>query len=185
MAWFESYLLERRLSIGRPFVKGKVLLDYGCARAQLLKVYAEPLGMAYIGLDVDEGLLKANRLEFIGKHFINLAGLEALEDGSVDCVVMYSVFEHILYPIPVLKLLKRKLAVGGRILIITVTPKAEFFLEYMARVGATKKEWLAEHVTYWTRLGLESVVHDAGMYVSYFKYFEFGLNQFLIVERRE
>jgi ubiquinone/menaquinone biosynthesis C-methylase UbiE len=181
MNFLEPYLLEARKIQGFTWLKGTNFLDYGCDEGTIKEIL--PNGCHYVGLDINTRLLSRLRRSHPENEYITPKELKGFPNGYFDTILMYSVFEHLIFPKDVLKELKRVLHKHGRIIIITVTPKAELALEALAFLKMTNHAWLKEHVAYYTNEGIKQLVEDAKMKIVYFKYFEFGLNQFVVVEK--
>ncbi len=109
-----SYLVRHELAKGLQRwsheMRG-VMLDFGCGTTPYRALFQVE---QYLGLEiVAEGHPLRNKnatLSYSGRGI-------PLEDGTVDCVLMTEVLEHVFNPEQVLKELHRVLKVGGTVLI--------------------------------------------------------------------
>jgi SAM-dependent methyltransferase len=114
--------LRRMLSWAyTPENEGETLVDYGCGAATFLDD-ARRRGFATIGVDFTDEVLQAVRAS---GHAAHLAGHDFerhVPDGSVSCVRMNHVIEHLYRPRDALAAIRAKLTPGGRIHIATPNP---------------------------------------------------------------
>ncbi len=108
----------------RPMLQGKTVLDLGSFTGGRGVAWAERYGLAHlIGMDVDEIYLESAR-RFAAYRGVSAeyrrAGGEAipLEDGSVDAVLTFDVFEHVREPGRVLSECRRVLKDNGMAFIV-------------------------------------------------------------------
>jgi len=108
-----------------------------------------------------------------------------LPDSSVDIIISLAVLEHIDSPKHILLDIHRVLKSGGKAIITTPTPLAQKILEFMSyRLGVLSRREIEEHQNYFTKEDLISMLQSVkGILVSH-TYFEFGLNNLLIIEKK-
>jgi len=114
--------LARRLDgVYTPEAPGETLLDYGCGAPTFLDG-ARERGWATVGADFATDVVEAVRA---AGHRAFPVGEELdrnLPDGSVSCVRMNHVIEHLYHPREALSAIRSKLRPGGRIHISTPNP---------------------------------------------------------------
>ena len=103
-------------------IRGKIVVDFGCATGAVSHEYYRLGAKKVIGLDIDKAAItrarninKNSEIDFI----LNNTASIPLEDNSVDVVMSDSVFEHITHPKEVIDELYRILKPGGKIFIGT------------------------------------------------------------------
>ena len=115
--------LPRRLEqFYAPEHAGEVLLDYGCGTPAFLDD-ARARGFETIGADFTEGVVDAVRASGHRAFLVGDELEQSVPDGSVDCVRMNHVIEHLYRPGEALSAIASKLRSGGRIHISTPNPK--------------------------------------------------------------
>ena len=122
----EATIRERRrggYETDRPDVQALVprsagrILDLGCASGALGAALKRRQGAEVVGIELDPGYARdaEDRLDRVVCADL-VAGLE--EDlGTFDCVVAADVLEHLRDPEPVLRMLRRYVRPGGRLVV--------------------------------------------------------------------
>ncbi|MFH1106627.1 MAG: class I SAM-dependent methyltransferase [Candidatus Micrarchaeota archaeon] len=183
MKLIDDYLANMRTNaIGRRLSGCKRVLDYGCGDG----IFATRVdkGAEYVGLDIDPTVIANLSKKYPGNRYITPDGLSKFRDGYFDAVVMFAVFEHLSRPEETLKEIGRVLAPGGRLFLTTPTPKSELLLEAMAFLHVIKANWLDEHLAYYTKRGLSTMLEAGGLRVAEFRYFQLRQNQFIVAEKK-
>lgn len=140
-----------------------LFLDLGTGTGRILELFAGRYARA-VGLDVNQSMLAYAR------NKLSAAGLEtaqvrhgdlytlALQDNSVDAIVMHQVLHYLTEPAHAVREAARVLAPGGRLLIVDFAPHdVEALREAQAhtRLGISN-----EHVAEWfADAGLNMVLH--------------------------
>ncbi len=104
-----------------PEAEGETLLDYGCGAATFLD-HARERGFATVGVDFGQDVVRAVRAS---GHLGFLVGEEFdrnVPNGSLGCVRMNHVIEHLYHPREGLSAIRTKMRPGGRIHISTPNP---------------------------------------------------------------
>jgi SAM-dependent methyltransferase len=125
------------------------VLDFGCGGGFLLN--GIKCGKK-LGTDVNPWaveLAKKNGIEI----FINA---EDVPDKSVDVVISNHALEHTLHPLNELKVLYKKLKVGGKI--IFVVPCESIFISY-------KRDDISNHLYSWSPMSIGNLFTEAGFLV--------------------
>ena len=108
-------------------VKGKTVrrvADLGCGDAERLAQVGEAMGggVDLVGVDFQPDAARAAELGSRGVRLVEAnieGGLDEVEDGTFDLIIMCQILEHLYDPAGALKSISRKLAPGGLLLIET------------------------------------------------------------------
>ena len=147
---------SRRREVFGRYIKGKRWLDFGSGLGGMLDEMAGTADWAG-GLEPNE-----ERAEFCRAKGHNIIGqLEDIEDGSMDCITLFHVFEHLTDPIGTAETLRRKLAPGGTL--VAEVPHARDILihTYDCEAFKTFTFW-SEHLVLHTRQSLAALLKCAG-----------------------
>jgi SAM-dependent methyltransferase len=100
---------------------GRRLLDFGCGNGLFLDL-AHERGFLCHGVDLAADAIAAARQKPSGRHAYHGAPGEIPEiaAGGFDVITMWSVLAHLAEPVEDLKMLRRLLAPGGVLLLLTV-----------------------------------------------------------------
>lgn len=108
-----------------------------------------------------------------------------LPDSSVDYVIFLAVLEHIDNPKHILHDIPRVLKSGGKAIITTPTPCAKNILEFMSyKLGIFSRREIEEHQNYFVKEDLLLMVKSIKNITVSHTYFEFGLNNMFIIEKK-
>lgn len=141
-----------------PERPGDVLVDYGCGAPTFLDG-ARERGWRTVGVDFDERVLATvrehgHRAALVGGQFDR-----DVADGSVGCIRMNHVVEHLYEPRDVLAQLLRKLRPGGRLHVATPNPAA-------ASARLFGRRWYGletpRHAVLWRPAVLRDLLLDVG-----------------------
>jgi SAM-dependent methyltransferase len=150
------------------------VLDVGCASGQkALRIAAKMRGehgvaVEPIGIEVSDVLAhhaQRNLAEYGGYaiHAPAIEGLQRIEDGSIDLIILSSYLEHEVLPLEALRGCAAKLAPGGQIII-----KVPNFGSLNRRVRGSR--WCGfrypDHVNYFSPATLKLLVQRAGLAVA-------------------
>ncbi len=170
---FSPLLRARRIRAAVPFLRGEVL-DFGCG-AGALAAWVRPED--YWGVDRDCGVLQVARSQFPRHRFST-----TLPEGHVfETVAALAVVEHLPNPVSWLRLMRRLLAPGGRVVITTPHPAFRLFHEAGAWAGLFSREATAEHKAFFGRADLAELASRSGFRVARYARFLFGANQFAVL----
>ena len=158
----------------RGTAEGRIrLVDVGCAQGGLaLRIIDRlPRGVAGrlepIGIEISTYLAKLAHLALRGRggrciHGTGIEGLDDVERGSADVVVLSCILEHEISPLPLLRRCRERLALDGRI--VVKVPN-------YACVGRRLRggRWCGyrwpDHVNYFTPQTLAAMARAAGLEV--------------------
>ena len=150
------------------------VLEVGCASGQKVRSIAHRMRQEHgvrvvpIGIEISDALARcaqANLAEYGGYaiHAPALEGLQQIEDGSIDLIILSSYLEHEIFPLEALRSCGRKLVAGGHIII-----KVPNFASLNRKVR--QRRWCGfrypDHVNYFSPATLKLLVHRAGLAVA-------------------
>lgn len=170
------WLRSRRVEAVRPFLKGKVL-DVGCGAGYLAQFL---LPENYIGIDVDEEVLKKARQDYPLARFQK----ERPNDELFDTIVLLAVIEHIKDPAAFLKDLTAVLKPEGKVLVTTPHPSMKQLYRWGAKISLFSKDALDEHEEFFDHSKVEDIFSRAGLETVYFRRFLLGANQLFVAGRK-
>src|SRR5215203_2819792 len=173
------FLRRQRFKAAAPHLGGKVL-DVGCGTGGLASL-VEPED--YVGVERDEGSLSVARIAFPHHRFVRDP---AEIGGPFDTIVGLAIIEHVPDPAEFLRSLARHLrdAAGSRIICTTPHPSVDWLHYVGARLGIFSRHANDEHEDLLDRGILDAVSRKAGLKMTHYQRFLFGVNQLAIFERR-
>ncbi len=199
MPLFEEELLEPVPRLFRfikgfkeiPKAKPYVIADLGCGpkiRAYHAMKKSGITIIRYFGIDplISSETLRFHKkdpaLKLIPKPFDKHIPLPS---KSVDIVICLAVLEHIDNPKLILCDIPRILRKGGKAILTTPTPHAKKILEFMSfKLGILSRREIEEHQNYFVKEDLLKMIAGMkGIAVSH-TYFELGLNNLLIIDKK-
>jgi len=173
-----------RLSRALPFLKGKYILDVGCSNGEILKYL--PVNIDYIGIEGNYNYCQRAKKNNPKFQFINLYlnenNVDKLPVSERSTIFMLAILEHLDDPISVLKGLKQYLQTHGRIIITTPSKYSRFILESGSNIKLFMRE-MDEHKHYFSKEDLFNISEQVQLKIKYYRKFEFGLNNLLVLER--
>lgn len=103
-----------------------------------------------------------------------------------DYVIAAAFLEHIDNPKEILHEMIRITKPGGKIIITTPSPRAKTILEFLSdRLNLISRREIQEHKNYFDRGSLLKLLPKNKKSLKiYHKYFEFGLNNLLVIEKK-
>lgn len=137
---------------------GKKMLDIGTGKAYLMDE-AKDMGFDCYGLEICAYAANIARGKHPGRVFSGYLHEANYEDGSFDVIFMTDVLEHLSDPRSVLGEIQRILKPGGYLFIIT--PNSDSVTRKI--LGKNWFQYKYEHVTYFNRRSLESLLMPAGL----------------------
>jgi len=158
--------LEKHIPGGGKF------LDVGCAEGLFLSHLKSAKWECY-GMDVSETALEEAKRQTRGIHYFN-AGIETIptDDCFFDVIHMRGVFEHLLHPDGVIKALKKKLKIGG-LLVLSNTPNIKSICAILYR-GRFKLVLPNEHVNYFSLKTIKVLSKNNNFSIKHVSYPYFG-----------
>jgi 2-polyprenyl-3-methyl-5-hydroxy-6-metoxy-1,4-benzoquinol methylase len=158
--FLEKLLQKMRFNRIIPFIIGDSLLDFGGNRGEL------------------KGYIKQH-------YTLCQRDYSVIKNKSFDTIVMLAVIEHLEYrnTFKIISMLKSHLNANGRIILTTPSPCAKLILDTLAYVGLLDKENMKEHKHYWSKKDLNLLARKTKLKITVFKYFQFGLNQMVVLDK--
>jgi len=169
--------------------KNFVIVDLGCGpRIRFYKFISQRNFeiKKYIGIDplLDESL-KIGINKNVRLIKAPLSTRIPLKNGAADYVVGFAFIEHLNNPEKIVKESLRILKKGGKVIFTSPSNKAKIVLEFLAfKAGLISKREILEHKNYFTKETLVSSFkkHEKGFSIKH-QYFEFGLNNFIVIKK--
>ncbi len=105
-------------------------------------------------------------------------------DGHFDMVTMLAVLEHLSKPDDIIGEVARVLRSNGRLFVTVPSPRARAVLEFLSYgLHLVSEEEIRDHKRYYDRDSLHSLVSPNGLIVERHRYFQFGMNNFLVARK--
>lgn len=181
--FIDKILAKARIGkIKKHIKKGSVVLDVGCGYDHRFLNDIKKHTKYGIGIDFQVKSRKTKKIETHNRDF-EKKKLPVKKD-SVDFATMIATIEHIYDPKLVLSEIYRVLKPGGKFFLTTPTPDSKPILETLCFTGILKNKDSLDHKLYYNKRKLIKVLKDAGFKVIKHKYFQFGLNQYIIVKKK-
>jgi 2-polyprenyl-3-methyl-5-hydroxy-6-metoxy-1,4-benzoquinol methylase len=167
--------LEYHINFGKRFEAwvpdealkdGKTVLDVGCGEGFCMEHFRK-IGYEVTGLDFSrEGMEMHNKHLTEHTRFGDVYELlnETIESGKTfSVIILKHVLEHVLDPEGLLQRLKKLVSPNGVIIILVPNDFSSLQLKLVEEEKVTPF-WIAppEHLSYWTREGLERFVDENG-----------------------
>lgn len=147
---------NRRFKDNLRVVADKKIIDFGCGNGDFLRLVA-PYCDTVQGVELQQSIV--NTLNSEGISCVN--DLAEIEDSSVDICVSFHVIEHLPNPLETLAEIKRKIRIGGSLLI--EVPHANDFLLSTIPTDCFKQFTLwSQHLILHTRDSLRRMLHFSG-----------------------
>lgn len=147
---------SRREQMFKDLVRNKALVDVGCGAGGSLKklsVYAKS------AVGVEPQRLARGLAENLGLNV--KSDINDVPEGSCDVATLFHVYEHITDPIEFLKLVRKRLRPGGKVL-IEVPHSGDFLISFLANEAFMKHTFWSEHIILHSRVTLERFAKEAG-----------------------
>jgi SAM-dependent methyltransferase len=147
---------ERRTRTCRDFVINSRWVDVGSGAGAILK------GLAPFALEtaaVEPQMLARAELERSG--WTVYPDVSRLPEAHFDCATLFQVFEHFVQPLSALRILRTKLADGGRIL-LEVPHARDFLITFFQLEAFRRFVFTSEHLILHTRDSLRILLEEAG-----------------------
>jgi len=157
------------------------LLDIGCGwEARLLRA-VEPYVKRGTGIDFKAPRLATPKLTTIAT---TLTDKLPFPDAEFDVVTLLAVLEHLSRPDAMVREISRVLKPGGQVVLTVPSLAAKPVLEFLAyRVGIVSEAEIRDHKRYYNRQSLETLFAGSGLTVDRHRYFQLGMNNFLVATR--
>ncbi|MFW7378398.1 MAG: methyltransferase domain-containing protein [Oligoflexus sp.] len=175
----ETLLTYLRVKKIVPFVKNRVVLDFGCGEHLKASRAIQKIADKTLGYDLLFKDLPTQRVEQIDVY-------GSLDDIKlrVDTIVSLACFEHI-EPIElplILEKLHRITSDNGQIVGTVPTPSSKPVLEFLSyKLGLIDSSQIRDHKVYYDKKHLQSVCEKGGWQMKHYSKFQFGFNSFFIL----
>lgn len=170
--------------------KPLVIADLGCGPSIRFYHYALKKGLnidQYIGIDPlisDKIVKRYNKNSNITIKKSPLSSKINLQDKSVNCVVAFAFLEHTSYPKEIIDESLRVLKKGGIAIFTTPSFRGKVVLEFLCfKLGLVSRREIEEHKNYFDKKSLFALVGSIKGLNVHHKYFEFGMNNLLVIEK--
>lgn len=173
---FLSWLRFRKID---KYIKPEsVLLDLGCGfKGNFLKSVENKIARG-VGLDISvEKNLYSAKLKLI-EH--NLNNPLSFLENEFDTFVFLANLEHLDEPKQVLAEIYRVLKPKGKLLLTAPSVYAKPVLEFLATIGFVSRQEIKDHKNYFNKKILLDLSRKSGFSFVQHKYFQMGMNNFLI-----
>lgn len=159
-----------------------VLLDIGCGVHATFLQSVEPYIARGEGFDFKAPLMATAKLQ---TRQLTLVDQLPCADASFDVVTMLAVLEHLEHPDAILREIARVLKPAGRLVLTVPSNAAKPVLEFLAyRVGVVSEAEIRDHKRYFNRQSLTEILRGTGLAVETHRYFQLGMNNFLVARKR-
>ena len=174
-----------RLAAALPHVPpGGRVLDVGCGLTDLPGRIAD-----YVGCDRNADVLASQRERWPKKDFFEWdigrgavpAELEAR--APFEGILLLAVLEHVAEPAAILARVSFLLSPGGCLIVTTPHPAGRWALEAGAALGLLSPHAHDEHEALLDRSALEEAGRFAGVSLTVYRRFLFGMNQLAVFSR--
>lgn len=106
-------------SFGMPsYIKNGKVLDMGCGVGDIL-LLLKKLGFQVHGLEIDKNAVSIAKKKGLDVKLGTFEATEGYDDNYFDMIRLYHVIEHLNDPVECLRIARRKLKVGGELIIST------------------------------------------------------------------
>lgn len=147
---------KRRVKEFGNYIRNKKWLDFGCGNGGMLDEISFEALQSY-GLEPN----LARRKYTISKGHKVFQNLDEINDKSLDIITLFHVFEHLQDPIGILKKLKNKLKLNGKILIEIPHARDSLFTIYDCEEFKKFTFW-SEHLVLHTKESIQIVLECSG-----------------------
>jgi SAM-dependent methyltransferase len=174
----------RRLNIVSQYIEGDVL-DLGCGSGQIFSKYNKKI-KRYVGVDYDKTISSNNFRKYPNAIFLHKdLDVENLNlKYSFDVILMLALVEHIFNQKKLFIEAKKYLKPKGIILITTPSPFANDYIYSLGcKIGLFANSANDDHIVIYNKKRFTVLANEIELKLICFKYFEFGLNQFVIFKK--
>lgn len=184
--WHSRKLFTIRKILQQQNISPPELLDIGCASGLVTARLAEFLpGSKVTGLDVYDPAIKLGRklhpkIKFIKGNIYNIP----YKSSTFDFITCVETLEHLDNPDRAVKEIKRVLKNNGKLLIGQDTDNLPFQIIWFFWIKTRGRVWKNSHVSPLTPKLLEKILKKNGFKVMLKKTSAFGLEVFLLAEKR-
>ncbi|MBT4175147.1 class I SAM-dependent methyltransferase [archaeon] len=172
---------ERNKQVLKFLKKGKNILELGCGSAPLIEILQKK--QTYTGIDLNKTVIKTLKEKY-PKHKFYMFNLEqdtiSLKE-KYDIILLVAFIEHMKNPDHLFKQIKKMLTPEGKIVLTTPTKIGDSLNTLGAHVGLTSMSAVHDHEKIYNKKDIDELCRRNGLQLIYYKQFEFGLNQVIVL----
>lgn len=183
--YVDLVLSQMRINKIRKYIHNdSTIVDVGCGYHFKLLKTLEPFFKIGYGFDMQVSTNNYNNKIFL--HDLDITTDKyPIKDNIIDVVISLAVIEHLYNPDHMLNESKRILKKGGLLLMTTPTPPSKPILEFCCYTNIFKNKDALDHKIYYSKKMLIHALKKAGFKIVKHKYFQFGLNQYVVAQKIE
>lgn len=180
--FFEKILSDLRFGkIMRHIPRGACILDLGCGWSGKLLQKIEPDISSGVGVDISVSPAgKDPKIQLVAH---NLNETLPFPDGKFDVATSLANLEHLENPRQSLAEIFRVLKPGGILLLTAPSVFGKPVLETLAFLGVVSRQEIRDHKNYFTKKILTGYCREIGFSSCRHRYFQLGMNNFLIARK--
>jgi SAM-dependent methyltransferase len=178
--FLESIRMKKITSI----VKGGDILDYGCGYGK----FCESIPFkTYTGIDSDNSIINDAKKRHSGLKNVHFYSIDEFghQLEQYDFIILSAVLEHVMDPMLILKILKDRLRLHGKIIITTPTYFGNCILDFGSKVGIFSRQAFEEHNRILSKKNFDDIAKILDLEVIQYSTFELGLNQLVVLSLGE
>ena len=158
------------------------LLDIGCGHNYELLRTVEP--HIFKGVGIDFKVPEISKGKITTKKMILDKRIQ-FDDFQFNIITMLAVLEHLSNPQEIVCEIERMLKPNGKLIITVPSRYSKGILEFLAfKLGWISKTEIADHKKYYSKRDIqELILNTKSLKIIKHKYFQFGLNNFCIIEK--
>jgi 2-polyprenyl-3-methyl-5-hydroxy-6-metoxy-1,4-benzoquinol methylase len=158
---------QKRFNLYQQELKDKHVLDFGCGRGSFLAELREKNITPYLYA------LEPNQQHFgyLSSNFALYRSIEEIPAGSLDCITMFHVLEHLKDPLDILTKLYEKLNSGGK-LIIEVPNSDDSLLSLYESDAFSKFTYWSCHLYLFNSKTLEILIRKTSYKIDYIRQYQ-------------
>lgn len=178
---FLSFLRFRKII--RHIPSNSKVLDMGCGyRGKFLTTIKNNISSG-TGLDISvDPILSNDKIKLLSCDLNKPLPSDANE---FDVVTSLANLEHLDNPLEMLREIYRVLRPGGKLLLTTPSIHGKLILEFLAFMRLISPREIEDHKNYFDKKILLDLSKDAGFYFTKHRYFQFGMNNFLLAKKSD
>jgi 2-polyprenyl-3-methyl-5-hydroxy-6-metoxy-1,4-benzoquinol methylase len=178
------FLESFRMNAIREHVAGGKILDFGCGTGKFSGILHYD---QYVGVDIDPDCITMARSDHATKRNVIFISNNEFShiDTRFDYIILSAVIEHFEDPKENMIQLSEKLDRKGKIIITTPTRLGNKILSFGSKFRIFSREGFEEHKYIFTKDDFLSLAIFLNLDLSVYRTFEFGLNQLVILSRKD
>ncbi len=172
---------ERNKQVLKFLKQGENILELGCGSAPLINILKKE--QKYTGIDLNKTLIRTLKKKHPKCRFyrFNLEKDKILLKEKYDIILLIAFLEHMKNPDNLFGQIKKNLQKGGVIVLTTPTKPGDFLNTIGAYIGLTSMSAVHDHEKIYNKKDIDELCRRNGLQLIYYKKFEFGLNQVIVL----